>query len=250
VVASGTASTYLGPAVHDITSFGLDSRSLSLNGAYTAVSLPGLDRTGVMVDFGTVLGAARSGLAASTQLEVYVAPDAPSDLTTRLAEQGVHVVSVVRASTLRDRLDHTGPAYADGLFLIAAGVATALALGATVLAGVTTARRRSYELAALKTAGVRPRTLRLSAAVEQGILLVAGLVVGLVAGIVGARLALPSTPIFIDPDSGPPIEHRLPVGLLAILSAVLVVVFAVTSLVIARFVSHQASATRLREAQA
>lgn len=249
LVASGTAGTYLGPAIHDITSFGLDSASLSLEGVDTAVTLPGLDRTGVMVDFGSVLAAARGGLSSSTRLEVYVASGAPSDLTARLARQGVHVVSVLHAATLRRRLDHTGPAYADGLFLIAAGVATVLALGATVLAGVTTARRRSYELAALEAAGVRPRSLRLSAAVEQGILLVAGLIVGLAGGIVGARLALPSTPIFIDPESGPPIEHQLPVGLLAVLAAALVIVFVVTSLVIARFVSHQASASRLREAQ-
>ena len=249
VVGSGTATTYVGPAVHDITSFGLDSKSLSLDGVHTVVSLPALERTGVMVDFGSVLAAARGGLSSSTRLEVFVAPGAPSDLTARLAKQGVHVVSVLHAATLKKRLDHTGPAYADGLFLIAAGVATVLAIGATVLAGLTTARRRSYELAALEAAGVPRRTLRLSAAVEQGILLVAGLVVGLVAGIVGSRLALPSTPVFIEPDVGPPVGHQLPVGLLAILSAGIVVVFAATSLVIARVVSHQAGASRLREVQ-
>ncbi len=249
VVASGTAGTYLGPAIHDITSFGLDGRSLSLDGQITAVSLPSLDRTGVMVDFGAVLAATRGGVSSSTRLEVFLAPGAAPDMAARLARQGVHVVSVVHAATFRARLDHTGPAFADGLFLIAAAAATALAIGATVLAGATSARRRSYELAALEAAGVRPRTLRLSAAVEQGILLVAGLIVGLVAGVVGARLALPSTPVFVNPDSGPPVEHQLPVGLLTVLSAALVVVFVATSLVIARFVSRQAGVAGLREAQ-
>ena len=249
VVATGTASTYLGPAIHDITSFGLDSNALSLDGVHIVVSLPGLDRTGVMIDFGAALAAARGGLASTTRLEVFVSPGAPTDMPAALAKHGVHVISTVHAASFQDRLDHTGPAYADGLFLIAAGVATALAIGATVLAGVTTARRRAYELAALEVAGVRPRTLRRSAAVEQGIVLVAGLLVGLAAGSIGARLALPSTPVFVNSDVGPPVEHNLPVGLLAILSAVLIVVFAATSWLIARVVARQASAGGLREAQ-
>jgi hypothetical protein len=248
-VATETASTYLGPAIHDITSFGMDSKALSLDGVHIVVSLPSLDRTGVMIDFGSALAAARGGLASTTRLEVFLSPGAPADMATALAKQGVHVVSTVHAAVFRDRLDHTGPAYADGLFLIAAGVATALAIGATVLAGVTTARRRAYELAALEVAGVRPRTLRRSAAVEQGIVLAAGLLVGLAAGSIGARLALPSTPVFVNSDVGPPVEHNLPVGLLAILSAVLIVVFAATSWLIARIVARQASAGRLREAQ-
>ena len=53
----------------------------------------------------------------------------------------------------------------------------------------------------------------------------------------------------MNSDVGPPVEHTLPVGLLAILSAVLIVVFAATSWVIARVVARQASAGRLREAQ-
>ncbi len=250
VVASGTAGTYLGPAIHDITSFGFDSRSLTLNGLHIAVSLPQLDRTGVMVDYGTVLAADSAGLSPATRFEVFLSPGAPADMAARLAKVGVHVLSNTHASTFRDRLDQSGPAYADGLFLIAAGVAVALAVGATVLAGVTTARRRSYELAALASAGARPRTLRLSVAVEQGILLVAGLVVGLSAGIIGARLALPSTPVFVDPTIGPPIDHRLPIELLALLAGALGVVFIATSVVVARFVVRQANGGRLREAQA
>jgi putative ABC transport system permease protein len=233
-----------------VSSFGLDAQSVDLDGARTAVSLPLLDRTGVMTDFATMLRAARAGLGGSIQLEVFVSDAAPADLVARLARLGVTVTRTVHASTFLDQLDHTGPAFADGLFLVAAGAAVLLAIGATVLAGVTTSRRRAYELAALEAVGVRARTLRRSAALEQAILLAAGLVVGLAAGIVGALLALPSTPVFIDQTIGPPIDHGLPYGLLVILVVVLIVVFGSTSVVIARFVAHQASAGRLREAQA
>jgi ABC-type antimicrobial peptide transport system permease subunit len=155
----------------------------------------------------------------------------------------------VHASTYRRALDHSGPAFADGLFLVAAVAATVLALGATVLGGIITARRRAYELAALEAVGVSRRTLRRSTAAEQGILLGAGILVGLATGLGGSVLALPSTPFFVDDSVGPPTEHGLPYGLLALLVGALLVASVVTCLAVARFVSRQATAGRLREAQ-
>jgi putative ABC transport system permease protein len=250
VVAVGTAGTYSGEQIHDITSFGLDSSSLDLDGVATAVSLPYLDHTGVMIDFGGALNAMRAELSNETQLEVFAAASAPSDLAARLARQGVTVVRTMHQASFVDRLEHTGPAFADGLFLVAAAAAALLAIGATVLAGVTTARHHGYEFAALEVAGVRPRTLRRAAALEQLVLLVLGLLVGIIAGVVGAKLALPSTPVFVDQHIGPPIAKAVPYPLIAVLAAVLAAVFAGTSAGIARVVSHQATAGRLREAQA
>jgi hypothetical protein len=249
VLASQTASSYPGPAVHDASTFGLDDATLPIDGVATSVALPSLDRLGAMIDFGAALNAMSTPVSSQTQLAVFVAADGPSDMAARLAEQGIRVTDTVRASEFRTELDRTGPAFADGLFLVAAAAATLLAIGATVLAGVVTARRRAYELAALEAAGVRPRVLRRSAAVEQGVLLAAGLAVGLVAGVVGSMLALPSTPFFVDQTVGPPIQHALPWGLLAGLVLTLIVVFAVTCEIVARVVSGQATAGRLREAQ-
>jgi ABC-type antimicrobial peptide transport system permease subunit len=202
-----------------------------------------------MIDFGAALNAMTTTVSNETQLAVFVSADGPSDMAARLAKQGVQVTGTIRASTFQKALDRTGPALADGLFLVAAVAATLLAIGATVLAGVITARRRAYELAALEAAGVRARVLRRSAAVEQGILLAAGLAVGLVAGIVGSMLALPSTPFFVDQTIGPPVRHALPWGLLAVLVVCVVVVFAATCEIVARVVSGQATPGRLREAQ-
>jgi hypothetical protein len=250
VVGKVTASLYDGTSIHDVAAFGLDSNPIDLDGSTIALSLPALDRNGAMVDFGAALATMRGPLSPQTQLAVYVAHSAPSDLVARLAREGVTVTRTIRASTLDDQLDKTGPAFADGLFLVAAILATVLALGATVLASATTARRRAYEFAALETAGVSRPTLRRALAVEQGVLLVLGLAVGLAAGLIGANLALPNTPVFANQHVGPPIDTSLPYGLIGVLTAALVVVFAVTSLIIARAVSHQANATRLREAEA
>jgi hypothetical protein len=249
VMASGTAGSYPGPAAHDASSFGLDDDTQPIDGLFQAVTLPQLDRYGVLVDFGLAQQAMTQGAGTQTKYQVWLASGAPADMKARLAAQGVIVTSVVQAASFRTELDHTGPAFAGGLFLVAAAAAALLAVGATVLAGLTTARRRAYELAALEAAGVPARTLRRATAVEQGLLLGIGLVVGVVAGVGGSVLALPSTPFFVDDTIGPPSQHGLPVALLAMLAGALVVVFVVTSWVVARLVSRQAGAARLREAQ-
>jgi hypothetical protein len=73
--------------------------------------------------------------------------------------------------------------------------------------------------------------------------------VGLAAGLVGSRLALPSTPVFVDTAAGPPLVFGLPWGLLAALAVGLVVVFVAVSLAIARLVERAATPSQLRGAQ-
>jgi putative ABC transport system permease protein len=249
VVSSGTASTYTGNSIRDVTSFGLDSAPLSLNGFSTALSLPVLDRTGVLIDLHTAVLEMRAGLSAQAQYAVFASASAPGDLARRLHTHGLVVTRTVTAASYRNQLDHTGPALADGLFLVAAGAATLLAIGATVLGGVVTARRRAYELAALEAAGVARRTLRTATVVEQVVLLLSGLLVGVVAGVIGARLALPSMPMFVDQSIGPPITRAIPLALLGEFVIAAVLVFVLTAGVIAGVVSRQATASRLREAQ-
>ena len=155
----------------------------------------------------------------------------------------------IRAATYRTALDDSGPAYADSLFLIAALAATVLAIGATAVGRVVTVRRRGYELAALEAVGISPRVLRRATAAEQGSVFVIGLLVGLGAGLVGSRLALPSTPVFVATRTGPPLAFGLPWGLLGALAGGLVVVFVGVSLGIAALVERAATPASLRGAQ-
>ena len=249
VLASGTASTYPGSTASSVELFGLDGRPQLLNGVLESTTLPQVDRYGAMIDFGLALESMTNIPGRSTQFQVWVAPGAPADLVARLARQGVKVTGVRHASTYRDGLDHSGPAYADGLFLVAAGAAALLSVGAALLSGGITARRRGYEFAALAAVGVPSRTLRRATAAEQGVLIGVGVVVGVAAGIGGSALALPSTPFFVNEDIGPPAQHALPWGLLGLLVAAVAVVFLVTSLFVGRLVARQADPIRLREAQ-
>jgi ABC-type antimicrobial peptide transport system permease subunit len=124
-----------------------------------------------------------------------------------------------------------GPALAILLFLAGACLGALLAAGGAMLNLHLSGRRRTYELAAMTAIGVRRRTLLASLYAEQGLLLVFGIGVGVVAGLVGAVLALPSVPEFADQPSAPPMLyglHTLPVVL--VVAAAVVVLAAVVAI--------------------
>jgi ABC-type antimicrobial peptide transport system permease subunit len=78
------------------------------------------------------------------------------------------------------------------LFLIAAIVALVIASG-TVLAGTyISARRRAYELAAMRALGATNQVLVRSGRLEQLALTLIGTALGLTAGLVGAAITLPN----------------------------------------------------------
>jgi hypothetical protein len=249
VIGSQTHALYQGPAAQNITIVGLDSLSLMIDGSTDAVALPRLGRSGAMVDLSLALRSATENTRFGPTYEVWLSGSAPADIESKLAAQGMKILSSDDAAKYRSQLQRTGPAYADNLFVVAAAAATLLAIGATVLGGLVSARRRAYELAALEAVGVAPRVLRRAAAAEQGVLLGVGLVLGVVAGVFGAVLALPSTPFFVSTSVGPPVEHNLPWSTIGLLGAGLVVVLAVTCVLVARAVERQATPARLREAQ-
>jgi putative ABC transport system permease protein len=249
VVASSQAAVQEGNQIHSIEAVGLDGQSVVVNGVIRAVTLPQVDRTGVMVDFETALAAMNLPAATTTQYQVWLSSHAPSDMAARLAGQHVYVQRTIRSAAYRSALDNTGPAFADSLFLLSALAAAVLAIGATAVGRVLSVRRRGYELAALEAVGVSPRTLRRATAAEQGSIFGIGLLVGLAAGLVGARLALPSTPVFVDTSTGPPLVLGLPWALLAALTLGMVVVFVLVSVAIARVVERAATPSQLRGAQ-
>jgi len=249
VVASAQAGVEEGNQIHSIEAVGLDQQSVFVNGVIRAVTLPEVGRNGVMVDFGTALAAMGQTAATTTQYQVWLSSQAPSNMAARLARQHVYVQRTIHSATYRSALDNSGPAFADSLFLLAALAATVLAVGATAVGRVLSVRRRGYELAALEAVGVSPRTLRRATAAEQGSVFGIGLLIGLAAGLVGAQLALPSTPVFVDTSTGPPLVLGLPWALLAVLTLGMVVVFVVVTLAIARVVELAATPSQLRGAQ-
>ncbi len=249
VVASEQAALYLGNQIHSVEAVGLDGQPVFVNGVIQSVTLPQVDRNGIMVDFGAALAAMAHSAATTTQYQVWLSSSAPSDMAARLARQHVYVQRAIHSSTYHRALDESGPAFADSLFLVSALAAIVLAIGATAVGRAVSVRRRGYELAALEAVGVSPGTLRRAMAAEQGSVFGIGLVVGLAAGLVGSWLALPSTPVFVDTSTGPPLVLGLPWAVLAALAIGLVVIFVVVSVAIARLVERVATPSQLRGAQ-
>ena len=65
----------------------------SLDGVIRSVTLPQVDRNGVMVDFGAALAAMVNPAATTTQYQVWLSSAAPSDMAARLARQHVYVTA-------------------------------------------------------------------------------------------------------------------------------------------------------------
>lgn len=154
----------------------LEGESLPLSVAGTTPVLPRAP-AGTVVDLELV---ARADPPRSVTLDhqVWLSPAAPADAVDRLAAAGLRVVELETRADRRAELDAAEPARAQ-LLLIAAGLAVLLAgvAGvATALAGA--ARRRAAEGAALRAMAAPPATVRLSAVLEEAMVLVPGALVG------------------------------------------------------------------------
>ena len=145
------------------------------------------------------------------------------------------------------QLGRQGPALGLLLLLVCAIAAAVLAVGGTAVSLLADARRRSFELAALRVVGVPQRTLRRSAVAEQALLLGAAIVLGLPSGYLAALFVLPVVPEFSDPT--PVVLRYSPPVVLALGCAVAFgVLLWLTALVAGRALARAAVPARLREA--
>ncbi len=153
--------------------------------------LPRKLRMGAMADLPfalEVMGSAPTLL----DYQVWLSADAPSSIRTTLEAGGMEVIGVDSVDERLDELARGSAALALRLFLIAALVALVIAAG-TVLAGTyISARRRAYELAALRSLGASQRVLVRSGRLEQLALAFIGTALGAAAGLLGAAITLPN----------------------------------------------------------
>jgi putative ABC transport system permease protein len=179
---------------------------------------------------------------------VWLGPHAPADAVQRLERAGLLVQNVRTEHARVAELGRQGPALGLLLLLVCAVAAGVLAVGGTAIALLAQARRRGYELAALRMIGVRARTLRRSAVAEQALLLGSALVLGLPAGFAAAALVLPVVPEFSD--TTPVVLRYSPPVIWALLTAAAFAVLLVLTAVLAgSALIRSATAERLREAQ-
>jgi len=228
---------------------GLNNSSLAVHPVASGPALPGGFGRVIIVNRTYAVRAAANAPYGASEM-VWLTPSVADTFPAQLKKAGVTILSTRSASEQTALYSRQGPALAILLFLAGACLGALLAAGGAMLNLHLAGRRRTYELAAMSAIGVRRRTLLASLFAEQAVLLVFGIGVGVVAGVVGAMLALPSVPEFADQPSAPPMLyglHTLPVALVVaaavVVLAVVVAISSVNLLRVSRF-------DQLREAPA
>lgn len=228
---------------------GLSGTSLLVEPVEPPSVLPRLGVSGVLVDLPYAMAADESGTTTGT-LEVWLGAAAPPDAVDRLVAAGLSVDRVETAASREMELGQDGAALAFPYFVVAAALAVVLAGGALLVTAAVGARRRSYELAALRVLGAQQRTLVAASRRELVLLTVFGTAVGTAAGLLAAALVLPYLPatrpvgVLAGSVSGP---AWVPV--LVVVASVLLVTVGLAQAAAVR-IARMSVPERLREAQA
>ncbi len=213
----------------------------------TVPVLPGVLDNGLLIDL-TSVRTELPGFDSESTWSVWLGRNAPSDAVQRLTKAGLVVEPQITGAKRAATLGRQGPALALRLLVVCAIAGSILAVGGTAIAIAATGRRRSFELASLRALGIRRRTLFSGAVAEQLLLLGASLVLGVPAGYLAARLAMPSIPEFAD-DTPVPLRYIPHLPGVLLFAAVFAVLLAITAIVAARTLMAAAAPARLREAE-
>ncbi len=169
---------------------GLDGRAVPAQFLGSGV-IPRKLRVGALADLPFSL-AVMGSQPTLLDYQIWLAADAPSSIRAALEAGGIEVIAVDSVDERLSELGRGSAALALRLFLVAALVALMIAAG-TVLAGTyISARRRAYELAALRSLGADQRVLVRSGRLEQLALAFIGTALGAAAGLLGAAITLPN----------------------------------------------------------
>lgn len=227
---------------------GLDGRLISVKSIGTARALPGAVDNGVIVDRDFAKRIA-SNPTYSSQDEIWLSSEASTNFTARLEAAGVRILSTSSASDQAARLSRQGPGLALQLLLTAAAAAVVLAVAGSLVATHLAARRRSFELAAVRALGVKRTSLVRAILAEYGLLFGASTVLGVGAGILATALALPSVPEFVDQPAAPPLLYPIAPPTIGFLAGATAVLMALGALISSVVLVRVARAERLREAE-
>ena len=179
---------------------------------------------------------------------VWLGPRAPPDALARLRAAGLHVQSVRTEQQRTEQLARQGPALALLLLLACAVAGAVLAVGGTAISIAASSRRRSYEIAALRTVGLPRAALLRAGLIEELLLLGTAVAIGVPTGLLAARLAMPVIPEFSD--TTPVALHYVPrLAPTAIFASAFVVLLTVTAVLAAAWLMRAAVPDRLREAE-
>ncbi|MER7003704.1 hypothetical protein ABT297_11765, partial [Dactylosporangium sp. NPDC000555] len=185
---------------------GLDERPIEVRAVGRAEALPRLGTSGTLVDL-EYADRVSTGAGSATRPEVWLNADAPPDVLTRLAREGLVVTGDIDVEGTRRHLDAQGPALAMWFHLLAGALAVLLAAGGLgLIAGVDRGGRGADELA-LRTQGISRRTVRRAKLWTYPALVVAAGLLGLAIALAVWRLTGWALPVFGEDVPALPLPH-------------------------------------------
>ncbi|HEX4726992.1 MAG TPA: FtsX-like permease family protein, partial [Jatrophihabitans sp.] len=232
-----------------LTIHGIDGATAACQPVGTIPLLPGLGTGVLLTDLDLAIASTAPALTNSTA-SVWLRTDDPAAeqrLTRQLAQAGIAVTGRTSSSAARAGFDQSPPAWSIQAALASATVAALIAALMVVIAGYATEPARSYDLAALRLLGLSARTVRRGVLAEQlaGVLIAA--LVGVAVGLLGARLALPSIPLFLESAPVPEPLYGIAVGPVVVATVLVLLVLVAAAVAATRVIGRRVGPDRLRE---
>jgi putative ABC transport system permease protein len=230
---------------------GVDGGAVPGKVTATVVTLPRLGLSGQLMDLGFAARFSQT-VAPDATYQVWASRTAPPPAVVReqLRAAGLRVLGQESVGGRTRALDRSGPALALLLLLGVAVAGMVTAAAAVLVLALVQARRRAYELAALQTAGVATRVLRRATAEEYAVQLAVGAVAGLLCGIGTTGLAGPAVSVLGSVGTVTPVPDTVAWAGVAVVAAVTVVLFSLTTVAVARVGLRFARPDLLREGAA
>jgi hypothetical protein len=210
-----------------VEAIGLDGGLLRVAGAVSVPFVPGLGRSGALVDLDLALRS--TGRTGNGELQVWLDRDDPAferSLTAALRHDGVTITGRTAAETAQSVLAKDGAVLSLLLFVACGGVALIVSAGAMLVAAFVGGRQRATEAAGLRVVGVQRPVVRRGLLIENLAGVGVALVGGAVAAVVAAQVVLPVLPLFDQPSEYVRLSAApdLPVGLWSLLAVAVVLV--------------------------
>jgi hypothetical protein len=231
-----------------VQGIGLDGGLLRVAPSTSVPFVPGLGRSGAIVDLGLALKV--SGRTGNGGLQVWLDRDDPPwqrALTTALHDHGVTVTGSVRAADAASTLAKDGAVLSLILFLACGAVALVVSAGAMLVAAFVGGRQRATEAASLRVVGVPRRFVRRGLLVENLGGVGVALVGGAVAAAVAAVVVLPVLPLFDTPSAYVAVSARPDVSVGGWTLLVVAVLLAALATVVASGQLRGGTVDRIRE---
>lgn len=204
------------------------------------ILVPTMPRRSALVDLDALSRGAEVTFDAHVEVWLLDDPELLAQVGTSLREQGIPVAAVRRSSAVRQAYADTVPTWSLAMGAAVGPAVILIALLVLLVLAATGWRERARALAILRLNGAGRRTIRRLAVWDQVPAIVLAVAAGVVAGVVGAWLAMPDVSFFATPPEVPVVETAIAWPVVLVVAAACVLVLPGAAALAGLAVAHQA----------